>query len=71
MDLREKIIHESLRLFSLKGFLGTAIPDILKAANASRGGLYNYFKSKEDPFLAVLDESRRLWRENNASMSKS
>lgn len=63
MDLKEKIIHESLRLFSLKGFLSTSIPDILEASNASRGGLYNHFKSKEDLFLAVLDEARRLWRE--------
>ena len=63
MNLREKIIRESLRLFSLKGFLGTTIPDILKAANTSRGGLYNYFKSKEILFLAVVDEARRLWRD--------
>lgn len=63
MNLKEKIIHESLRLFSLKGFLSTSIPDILQATNASRGGLYNHFKSKEDLFLAVLDEAQNLWRE--------
>ena len=63
MDLREKIISESLRLFSLKGFLSTSIQDILKAANTSKGGLYNHFANKEDLFLAVVDEARRLWRE--------
>jgi AcrR family transcriptional regulator len=65
MDLKEKIIWESLRLFSLKGFLSTSINDILKGANTSKGGLYNHFKSKEDLLLAVLTEARKIWRENN------
>jgi len=62
MVLGERIIHESLRLFSLKGFLSTSIDDILKAANASKGGLYNHFPSKEALFFEVLDEARRIWR---------
>jgi TetR/AcrR family transcriptional repressor of nem operon len=65
MNLKEKIIHESLRLFSLKGFLSTSINDILKAANTSKGGFYNHFSSKEDLFFHVLDEARRIWREKN------
>jgi len=65
MDLKEKIIHESLKLFSLKGFLSTSIHDILKAANTSKGGLYNHFSSKEDLFYAVLMEARKVWREKN------
>jgi len=65
MDLKNKIIHESMRLFSLKGFLSTSIEDILKAAGTSKGGLYNHFKSKEELFFAVLAEARRLWREKN------
>ncbi len=63
MDLKEKIIHESLKLFSLKGFLSTSTQDILKAANTSKGGLYNHFQSKEALFLAVLSEARKIWRE--------
>lgn len=65
MSLKEKIIHESLKLFSLKGFLNTSIDDILKAANSSKGGFYNHFKSKEDLFFHVLDEARRIWRDRN------
>lgn len=63
MSLKETIIHESLRLFSLKGFLTTSINDILEAANTSKGGFYNHFASKEDLFFEVLDEARRIWRE--------
>ena len=65
MNLKEKIILESLKLFSLKGFIGTSIHDILTAANTSKGGFYNHFKSKEDLFFQVLEEARRIWREKN------
>jgi len=67
MPLKEKIIIESLKLFSLKGFLGTTIDDILKAAKSSKGGFYNHFKSKEDLFYYVLIEARKIWRERNLS----
>ncbi len=62
-DLQERIIHESLRLFSLKGFLSTSVSDIMEAANTSKGGFYNHFASKEDLFFQVLDEARKIWRE--------
>jgi len=65
MDLKQTIILEALRLFSLKGYLSTSIQDIISAAGASKGGFYNHFRSKEELFHAVLDEARRIWRENN------
>ncbi len=65
MSLKDKIIHESLRLFSLKGFLSTSLQDILSAAGVSKGGFYNHFRSKEDLFHHVLDEARRVWRSKN------
>jgi TetR/AcrR family transcriptional repressor of nem operon len=65
MSLKENIIHESLRLFSLKGFLGTSLQDILSEAGTSKGGFYNHFQSKEDLFYYVLCEARRIWRNKN------
>jgi len=65
MNLKETIVHESLKLFSLKGFLATSIQEILSAANTSKGGFYNHFKSKEDLFYQVLDEAGKIWRERN------
>ncbi len=65
MLLKERIIHESLRLFSTKGFLSTSITDILEAVGTSKGGLYNHFKSKEELFFAALSEARRIWRQRN------
>ena len=65
MNLKGKIVHESLKLFSLKGFLSTSIHDILEAAGTSKGGFYNHFSSKEDLFFQVLDEARKIWRDKN------
>ena len=65
MNLKETIVHESMKLFSLNGFLSTSIQDILSAAHTSKGGFYNHFSSKEDLFFQVLDEGRKIWREKN------
>ena len=64
-SLKKKIIKESLKLFSLKGFESTSIHDILSATEVSRGGFYCHFASKEELFHDVLDEARRIWRERN------
>ncbi len=63
MSLKDRIVHESLKLFSLNGFWNTSITDILEAAGTSKGGFYNYFASKEDLFFEVLEEAQRIWRE--------
>lgn len=63
MSLRVNIIHEAQKLFSLHGFLGTGINEIILAASTSKGGFYNHFASKEDLFIAVLAESQKIWRE--------
>ena len=68
---REKIISETLKLFSLKGYNSTSISDILSAVRMSKGGFYNHFKSKEELFAAVLSEARRVWRiQNLADLDK-
>ena len=68
---REKIVTESMKLFSLKGFNNTSVSDILSATNMSKGGFYNHFKSKEELFAAVLSEARRVWRiQNLANIDK-
>jgi AcrR family transcriptional regulator len=61
--LKERIIRESLRLFSLKGYLSTSINDILEAAETSKGGFYNHFATKEELFFDVLEEAQRIWRQ--------
>ncbi len=65
MILKEKIIFEALRQFSTKGFLATSTMDIIQAVDTSKGGLYNHFKNKEQLFLEVLSQARKIWRERN------
>jgi len=63
MTLKNNIVHEAQKLFSLNGFLSTGINDIISAAGTSKGGFYNHFASKEELFYAVLAESQEIWRD--------
>ncbi len=63
--LKEKIIEESLKLFSVKGYMSTSTMDIIQAAGTSKGGFYNYFGSKEQLFHETLSAARKIWRERN------
>ncbi len=44
---REAILVAALRLFSERGFHGTTVPDVAKAANVGAGTVYRNFESKE------------------------
>jgi AcrR family transcriptional regulator len=63
MSLKGKIVLESMKLFSSKGFCSTSITDIMSAASTSKGGFYNHFASKEELFFQVLAEAQKIWRE--------
>jgi len=53
-NTRHLILENALELFAEKGFKGTSINDIAKAAGISKGLAYNYFKSKNDLMIAVF-----------------
>jgi TetR/AcrR family transcriptional regulator, transcriptional repressor for nem operon len=63
--LKERIIEESLKLFSIKGYTSTSMTDIIEAVGTSKGGFYNHFKSKEQLFREMLSTARKIWRERN------
>jgi AcrR family transcriptional regulator len=54
---RKEILLHAEKLFADKGFRDTTVDDIARAAGVSKGALYVYFKSKEDIFLALLDDA--------------
>lgn len=53
---RERIVEETLGLFTRLGFHETTVRDIAQAADISRATLYQYFESKDDIFVELLEE---------------
>jgi TetR/AcrR family transcriptional repressor of nem operon len=52
---KNRIIEVGAEIMHLKGFNHTGIQEILDAAGVPKGSFYNYFKSKEDFGLQVID----------------
>jgi len=64
VERKEQIIQAAIRVFSRKGIEAARMEEIAAEARMSIGGVYWYFKSKDDVVLAILDwlleEDRRL-----------
>jgi TetR/AcrR family transcriptional repressor of nem operon len=54
-SMKQKIIETGADIIHLKGFHHTGIQEILDATGVPKGSFYNYFKSKEDFGLQVID----------------
>lgn len=65
MTLKDQLLREALRQFSTKGYTSTSTGSIISAVGASKGGLYNHFKNKEQLSLEALSLARKIWREKN------
>jgi len=52
---KEDIVQAGLDIILTRGFNGTGIESILKQANVPKGSFYNFFSSKEEFGLAVID----------------
>ena len=56
---KRQIIQACIKLFSEKGFVETSIQEIIEEAKISKGTFYNYFPSKKDCLIAILDIGRK------------
>lgn len=54
-NTKQIIIEKGAEIINLKGFHHTGIQEILDAAEVPKGSFYNYFKSKDDFGLQVID----------------
>jgi TetR/AcrR family transcriptional repressor of nem operon len=54
-NTRDRIIETGAEIIHRKGFNHTGIQEILNAASVPKGSFYNYFKSKEDFGLQIID----------------
>lgn len=52
---REDIVQAGLEIVLGRGFNGTGIEAILRQANVPKGSFYNFFASKEEFGLAIID----------------
>lgn len=56
LETRDKILEAAEVLFSRKGYYDTSMDEIVKESGLSKGGIYEYFSSKEELFLALKDK---------------
>ena len=54
--LRERILDAALDIFSHKGYRETHLDEVATQANTSEGTIYFHFASKEQIFLALIDQ---------------
>ncbi len=53
-EIRAELLQTGLRLFGENGFNGTGIKEIVDEAGVPKGSFYNYFKSKEDFTVEII-----------------
>jgi len=54
---RHQILEAARQVFAELGYGATTVRDIIRATSLASGTFYNYFKSKEEVFQAMQDES--------------
>ena len=54
-ERKRNVVNAAQRLFIEKGFQNTSIQDILEEAKISKGTFYNYFNSKRECLIAIID----------------
>ncbi len=53
---RQQILDAAARIFAEKGLEGATTKEIADAADIAEGTLYNYFKSKNDLVIAIIEQ---------------
>ena len=59
---REAILDAARTVFADLGYGATSVRDIIRKTGLASGTFYNYFKSKEEVFEALMDEGMRRIR---------
>lgn len=61
-DTRERILSTAARLFHEQGYHATGVATIQREAEVSSGSFYNFFPSKEDLLVGVLERYVEILR---------
>ena len=66
---RDSILRAAIKVFAKHGYDGGRIEQISKAAKSYDRMIYYYFGSKEDLFMAVLEETYRRFNEAESALA--
>ena len=55
-ERRKELINTAARLFAEKGYESVSVRDILDEVGGAPGMFYYYFKSKQDIYLATMED---------------
>lgn len=53
---RASLLAAAAEVFAARGFQAASVDEVAEAAGFTKGAVYSHFESKEDLFLAMLDE---------------
>ena len=53
---KQEIISAAIKLFAQKGYEHTTLDEIAEASEFGKGTIYNYFQSKEEIYLAIVED---------------
>ncbi len=60
---REEILTAARRVFSERGFERATLDEIAEVAEFGKGTIYNYFKSKEELFVCIIERGINRFQE--------
>jgi AcrR family transcriptional regulator len=69
LERRAHILQGCIRCFSRKGFHQASMRDICDELQMSPGGLYRYFRSKDEIIVTMIELDRIQWQEAFAGLS--
>ncbi|MGI8679412.1 MAG: TetR/AcrR family transcriptional regulator [Jatrophihabitans sp.] len=58
---RQSVLAAAAQVFATHGFHAATVDAVADAAGLSKGGVYYSFRSKDDLFLALLEEKISVW----------
>ena len=61
MTTKERIIYESMKLFSINGFEAVSIRTIATEVGVTNSALYKHFNSKQAIFDAIVEQSKERY----------
>lgn len=68
---KDRILYESLKLFSEKGFNGVSMREIASKVNIKAASLYTHFKGKDAIYEAIRDVMAKRYQEEVTKLSIS